>query len=87
MERLITRYAEGIVAAQVKDPRAPDYGRHLHVMTDPSVRHLWGSRQMEVLTEASELLKGTDPLKAAAYLASARLSADHYFRKGAPGRW
>ncbi len=84
VERLIMRYADGIAHAQVTDPSAPDYGRHLHVMTDPGTRHLWGSRQVEVLTEASELLKRSNPQKAAKYLASARLSADHYFGKSTP---
>ena len=76
--RLITKYADGLAQAQIKDPKAADYGRHIHSMGAPESRHLWGSRQVEVLAEAGQMLKRPD------YLKSAKLAADHYFAKGTP---
>ena len=75
---IITRYGEGIAAAQVKNPRAKDYGRFLHSAKDPKAVHLWGSRQVEVLAEAGKLLNRKDFIKAAT------LCADHYWGKATP---
>ena len=75
---IITRYAEGLAAAQIKDPAAKDLGRFLHSTRDPKAIHLWGSRQVEVLAEAGRLLNREDFIKAAT------LCADNYWGKATP---
>ena len=78
LRAVISRYADGIAAAQVTDRRAPDHGRFLHSMKDPSAVHLWGSRQVEVLAEAGKLLGKRRWIRAAARC------ADHYWGKRTP---
>ncbi|MCK5798989.1 MAG: hypothetical protein KAI47_17475 [Deltaproteobacteria bacterium] len=75
---VISKYADGIAQAQVTDKKAADYGRFFHSMGDPTVRHLWGSRQVEVLAEGGKLLGRADWIRAAARC------ADHYWGKATP---
>jgi len=77
--RIITRYGEGLAAAQVKNRRAADYGRFLHSTKNPGAIHLWGSRQVEVLAEAGKLLGRKD------FIRAATRCADHYWGKATPG--
>ena len=66
VEKIITRYAEGIAAAQVTRAGAKDQGRFYHSMRDPGAKHVWGARQVEVLAEAGKQLRRQDWVKAAA---------------------
>lgn len=75
---VIGKYADGIAQAQVTDRKAADYGRFFHSMGDPTVKHLWGSRQVEVLAEGGKLLGRPDWIRAAARC------ADHYWGKATP---
>ena len=75
---IITRYAEGIAAAQVKATGARDRGRFYHSMKDPAAKHIWGARQVEVLAQAGKQLGRKEWIQAAA------LCADSYWGKHNP---
>ena len=72
---IITRYAEGIAAAQVTRVGARDRGRFYHSMKDPAAEHVWGARQVEVLAQAGKQLRRKD------WIRSAALCADNYWGK------
>ncbi len=75
VEKIITRYAEGVAAAQVTAPAAKDRGRFYHSMKNPGAKHVWGARQVEVLAQAGKQLRKPAWVKAAA------LCADKYWGK------
>lgn len=80
---IIAKYADGLAAAQITTPRSKDYGRFIHSMKDPGATHLWGSRQVEVLAEASTALSKT---RGKEWLRAAMRCADNYWGKTTPAR-
>jgi hypothetical protein len=76
--RIITQLCDGLAAAQVTDPRAPDYGRFIHSVTAPRETHLWGSHEVEALALGGKALGRRDWVRAAARC------ADHYWRRATP---
>jgi len=75
---MIDKYAQGLVASQVTNPDAPDYGRFIHSIGGPRDLHLWGSQQMEAVAEAGDVLGN------ASFIAAAQRCADNYWRGKKP---
>jgi hypothetical protein len=75
---MINRYAEGLAAAQIQDPHAPDYGRYIHHVRNLQSIHLWGSQQVQALAAAGVTMNSK------AWLESAMLCADNYWHQKKP---
>jgi hypothetical protein len=72
---LISKFGEGILAAQLQDPAHSEYGRFLNSSHTLGAVHLWGSQQMEVVAKAGKLLNRED------FIEAARRCADHYWKQ------